>query len=109
MPATFLGSVLDTPDYKIFDISIPEIDAATDAVVFTFAANGQSDLRAAPQFYYSLPHTPFADSPTDTTTMSIPAVSRTGFTIMKASATVPLSGASQTFRVYMVAKRFYEV
>lgn len=107
--AITINSVLDTPDYKIIDVIVPEVDAINQTDAFTFAGAGLSNMRETPQVYWMVPATTAAAAPTGQVTCSIEAISTTGFTATKTSATIALSGQSHTFRLFMMSKRFYEL
>lgn len=110
MPTTFAGIVMDTPQYKIFDILVPEDDAINVVTILTFNAGGLTDFDEDPQVFWSLEETQVGATPTVNTTVGIYAVSATGFRTMRDSvAPGAPSGVSHTYRVFMTSRKIWQL
>lgn len=107
--ACVLNQIIDqSTKARVFEISVPEVDIIGVDTVFTWAGIGTGDMDADPEVKIMANVTPAAAVPTDSTDISIYAVDRFGFHVMKTSATVPGSVQSQTFRVWMWSKLWFE-
>lgn len=110
MAALHSAVIMDTPHYKIFEITVPEVDAAGAATetVMTFGGGGMQNFRGAPQVWWAINHTPATDNPTVTVKIGIHTVTALGFTVCKTSVTAA-TAVLQTFRVFMTDKRLGEI
>lgn len=109
MATIYTGIVeLDTPDYKIFEIAIPEVDAINTVTALTFAAGGISNFRGVPQVYWVVDVTPAGDAPTVGVTFGLFNVTATGFSTHKTAVTAA-TAVNHTFRVHMMMGREYEI
>ena len=108
MAALHAGIVLDTPHYKIFDITVPEVDAVAQEDILTFGGGGMSNFQGAPQVWWCINHTEAAIDPTVTVNISIHTVTALAFTVCKTSVTAA-TAVLQTFRVFMTDKRLGEI
>ena len=105
--ATSLSSViLDTPEAKIFELTVPQNDAIRTETVHTFAGLTMTNFNAVPREYFMVDVTPATANPTVTTTISISAISTLGFTTVATS--VGGAAVNRTYRVYMHSRRFYQ-
>lgn len=105
MAVTHSSVQLDSPEAKIFELTVPQNDAIRTATVLTFAGGNMTNLNAAPIEYYVVDRTTAATNPTVTTSISISAVSALGFTVVATS--VAGAAVNRLFRVYMHTRPFY--
>ena len=102
MAATILGFLIDTPDYKEFDIDIGEVDAINQPNVLTFAGAGMTNFRAVPQIWWWEEITPFAAGPLGNCTIAIHTPTAAQIEVFKpCPAIAPPNGVRHTFRVWM--------
>ena len=108
MATTIAGFVVDGPDYKIFDIVVPELDAVTLTTALTFGAAGMSNFAGTPQLWWATEITSNADAPTVNADISIYSPSTTGFSTFKPSVTAATVQV-HTDRVWMTTKSIGEL
>jgi hypothetical protein len=101
------GIELDTRSLKIFNLTCLEDDLVHRLDVFTFTGSAMGALAAAPVVIFVQEVTPLAMA-TIAATFAITAISALGFTAHKTSVGAA-SGIRHTFRVYMMAKRPFEL
>jgi hypothetical protein len=101
------GIELNTPSFKIFNLTCLEDDAVHRVDVFTFTGSAMMAMAAAPVVIFVQEVTPLATA-TIAATFAITAISALGFTAHKTSVGAA-SGIRHTFRVYMLSKKPFEL
>lgn len=105
--AAFGTVILDSPEAKIFNVTINENEAVATDTLMLFAAGGMTNFNQAPQEKYWVEITDAAIVMTIDVAFGISAPTTTGFTLTKTSA-AGVGPIVHTFRVYMHSRRFYQ-
>jgi len=100
--------LVNTPEYKVFDITSIESDLVGAATVWLFVNAGMTNLRGIPEFCIMKEITNGVVCTVENQ-LSMSAMATTGFTVVKTSIANGASPVLHTFRVYMGIKRAYEV
>ncbi len=107
MAVAFGIVTLDTPEAKIFDVTITEDEVVGTDNLMLFAAGNMTNFNQAPQEKYWVETTATGIVMTIAVTFGISAPTVTGFHLVKTSA-AGVGAIVHTFRVYMHARRFYQ-